>query len=126
MELKLSAENEQVRRLARDFAQAEIKPLVMKYDEAQEFPFEIMHRIGELGFMGVTIPEKYGGAGLSYVDYCSIIEEISKVRSVHWIVGSRAQRPLYQSHLQFCARRTQTKIFARFNFRQKDRGLGID
>ncbi|MFZ1082728.1 MAG: acyl-CoA dehydrogenase family protein [Candidatus Kryptoniota bacterium] len=79
MELKLSAENEQVRRLARDFAQAEIKPLVMKYDEAQEFPFEIMHRIGELGFMGVTIPEKYGGAGLSYVDYCSIIEEISKV-----------------------------------------------
>ena len=51
----------------------------MKYDEAQEFPLELMHKLGDLGFLGVTIPEKYGGAGLSYVDYCSIVEEISRV-----------------------------------------------
>lgn len=79
MEFELTPENKQVRELARDFAQTEIKPVIMKYDEIQEFPFEIMHKLGDLGFMGVTFPEKYGGAGLSYVDYCSIVEEISKV-----------------------------------------------
>ncbi len=79
MEFKLTKENEQVRDLARNFAQAEMKPVVMKYDESQEFPMDLMHRLGDLGFMGVTIPEKYGGAGLSYVDYCAIIEEISRV-----------------------------------------------
>lgn len=79
MDITLTAENEQVRELARNFAQTEIKPFVMKYDETQEFPFDIMRKLGELGFMGVTASEKYGGAGLSYVDYCSIIEEISRV-----------------------------------------------
>ncbi len=79
MDFRLTPENEQVRDLARDFAQTEIKPVVMKYDEAQEFPVEIMRKLGELGFMGATTPEQYGGAGLSFVDYCSIIEEISRV-----------------------------------------------
>ncbi len=79
MDFKLTPENEQVRELARSFAQTEIKPVVMKYDEAQEFPFEVIRKLGELGFMGVTFPEKYGGAGLTYVDYCSIVEEISRV-----------------------------------------------
>ncbi|MCL5267986.1 MAG: acyl-CoA dehydrogenase family protein [Bacteroidetes bacterium] len=79
MDFELTPENKQIRELARDFAQTEIKPVVMKYDESQEFPLEIMHKLGELGFMGVTISEKYGGSGLSYVDYCSIVEEISRV-----------------------------------------------
>jgi len=79
MDFTLTSENEQVRELAHNFAQTEMKPVVMKYDESQEFPMDMMHRLGELGFMGVTINEKYGGAGLSYVDYCSIIEEISRV-----------------------------------------------
>lgn len=79
LDFRLTPENEQVRELAREFAQTEMKPSVMKYDEAQEFPFNIMHKLAELGFMGVTFPEKYGGAGLSCVDYCTIIEEISKV-----------------------------------------------
>jgi alkylation response protein AidB-like acyl-CoA dehydrogenase len=79
MDFELTPENKQIRELARSFGQTEIKPVVMKYDETQEFPFEIMRKLGALGFMGVTIPEKYGGAGLTYVDYCSIIEEISRV-----------------------------------------------
>ena len=79
MDFNLTQENVQVRELARNFARTEIKPVVMKYDEAQEFPLELMHKLGDLGFLGVTIPEKYGGAGLSYVDYCSIVEEISRV-----------------------------------------------
>lgn len=79
MDFKLTAESVQVRELAREFAETEVKPCVMKYDEAQEFPIEIMHKLGELGFMGVTVSEEYGGTGLSYVDYCSIVEEISRV-----------------------------------------------
>ncbi len=79
MDFRLTQENEQVRELARNFAQTEIKPVVMKFDEAQEFPMELMHKLGALGFLGVTVPEKYGGAGLSYLDYCSIVEEISRI-----------------------------------------------
>ena len=69
MDIRFTTESEQVRQLAREFAETEIKPVVMKYDEAQEFPFDIMRKLGDLGFMGVTVPEKYGGAGLSYIDY---------------------------------------------------------
>jgi alkylation response protein AidB-like acyl-CoA dehydrogenase len=67
-----------VQELAHGFAEREIKPNVMKYDESQEFPLEIMRKLGELGFMGVTFPEKYGGANLTYLELVAIIEEISK------------------------------------------------
>jgi alkylation response protein AidB-like acyl-CoA dehydrogenase len=67
-----------VQELAHDFAEREIKPNVMKYDESQEFPLEIMKKLGELGFMGVVFPEKYGGANLTYLELAAIIEEISK------------------------------------------------
>ncbi|MBI4549025.1 MAG: acyl-CoA dehydrogenase [Ignavibacteriae bacterium] len=65
--------------VARNFAEKEIKPVVMKYDESQEFPLEIIKKLGELGFMGVLFPESYGGAGFGYLEYITIIEEISKV-----------------------------------------------
>ena len=68
-----------VQETARNFAEKEIKPVVMKYDESQEFPHEIMKHLGELGFLGVIFPEEYGGAGLSYLEYITIIEEISRV-----------------------------------------------
>ncbi len=68
-----------VQDVARNFAENEIKPTVMKYDESQEFPREIMKKLGELGFLGVIFPESYGGAGLGYLEYVTIIEEISKV-----------------------------------------------
>ncbi len=79
MEFILTQENEQVRQLAREFAETEIKPLVMKYDESQDFPFEIIKKLGELGFMGVIFPEEFEGAGLSFIDYCIIVEEIARV-----------------------------------------------
>jgi len=68
-----------VRETARQFAEKEIRPTVMKYDESQEFPYEIMEKLGNLGFLGVIFPETYGGAGLGYLEYITIIEEISKV-----------------------------------------------
>ena len=69
----------QVRSLARDFAENEIRPVVMQFDESQEFPFEIFAKMGELGFLGIIFPEKYGGAGLGYIEYATIVEELSRV-----------------------------------------------
>ena len=68
-----------VQEMARAFAEKEIRPVVMKYDESQEFPHEIIKHLGELGFLGVIFPERYGGAGFGYLEYITIIEEISKV-----------------------------------------------
>lgn len=69
----------QVAQTARDFALQNIKPHVMEWDESQEFPVHIFKQLGELGMMGVLVPEQYGGAGLSYFEYKTIIEEIAKV-----------------------------------------------
>ncbi len=63
----------------KDFADREIRPNLMVWDEAQTFPKELFHKMGELGFMGVFIPEVYGGAGFSYFEYVTVVSEISKV-----------------------------------------------
>ncbi len=64
---------------ARDFAEQHIRPHIMKWDEAQEFPVEVFKKAGNMGFMGVLVPESLGGSGLGYHEYIAIIEEISKV-----------------------------------------------
>jgi len=68
-----------IRNTIRDFAEKHIRPIIMQYDEAQEFPMQIMQQLGDLGFMGILVPEEYGGAGLGYVEYEIIIEELSRV-----------------------------------------------
>jgi alkylation response protein AidB-like acyl-CoA dehydrogenase len=68
-----------IRNTIRDFAEKNIRPLIMKYDESQEFPYEILEQLGELGFLGILIPEEYGGAGLGYVEFATIIEELAAV-----------------------------------------------
>ncbi len=70
---------QQVAQTARDFAQQYIKPHVMEWDESQEFPVHIFKEMGKLGLMGVLVPEEYGGAGLCYFEYKTVIEEIAKV-----------------------------------------------
>lgn len=79
MNFQQSELTQQVAQTAKDFAQQHIKPHVMEWDESQEFPVRIFKEMGKLGLMGVLIPEKYGGAGLSYFEYKSVIEEIAKV-----------------------------------------------
>ncbi|MGV3530124.1 MAG: acyl-CoA dehydrogenase family protein [Flavisolibacter sp.] len=79
MNFETSELTEQVGQTARNFAQQHIKPHVMEWDESQEFPVDVFKKLGELGMMGVLVPEEYGGAGLSYFEYKTIIEEISKV-----------------------------------------------
>ena len=68
-----------VQETARNFAEKEIRPTVMKFDESMEFPREIVNKLGALGFMGAIFPEEYGGAGLGYLEYVGIIEEISRI-----------------------------------------------
>jgi alkylation response protein AidB-like acyl-CoA dehydrogenase len=79
LEFELSDSMKMVQEVARNFAEKEIKPVVMKFDESQEFPFEIMKKLGELGFLGVVFPESYDGAGFGYLEYITVIEEIAKV-----------------------------------------------
>jgi alkylation response protein AidB-like acyl-CoA dehydrogenase len=81
VDFRLTDEQVQIQKMVRDFAAAEIKPHVMEWDEAQHLPLEVIKQLGELGMLGAIFPEKYGGAGLSYVDYVNIIEELAAVES---------------------------------------------
>ena len=79
MDFQYSEEQKMISNSAKDFAEQYIRPHIMKWDESQYFPREILEKAGEMGFMGIFIPEEYGGSGLGYHEYVSIIEEISKV-----------------------------------------------
>ncbi len=79
LDFTLNESQRAVQELARKFAEEEIRPHVMKYDESQEFPFEIIQKAAELGFMGITWPEELGGAGLTELEAIIIIEEVAKV-----------------------------------------------
>ncbi len=79
MNFEPSELTQHIAQTARDFAQQYIKPHVMTWDERQEFPVPIFKEMGKLGLMGVLVPEEYGGAGLTYFEYKTVIEEISKV-----------------------------------------------
>ena len=81
MDFRLTDEQIQIRETVREFAESEIKPHVMKWDEAQTFPLETVKKLGELGMLGAIFPEQYGGAALSYVDYVNIIEELGAIDS---------------------------------------------
>jgi alkylation response protein AidB-like acyl-CoA dehydrogenase len=79
VEFEYTPEQNQLRREVREFAAAEIAPHVMEWDENQIFPFDVVKKLGQLGYMGAIFPEEYGGAGLGYVEYAIIIEELSRV-----------------------------------------------
>jgi alkylation response protein AidB-like acyl-CoA dehydrogenase len=72
-------EQKQLRKAVREFAEGEIAPHVMEWDEAQTFPLEVVRKLGKLGYMGAVFPEELGGAGLGYIEYAIIIEELSRV-----------------------------------------------
>jgi alkylation response protein AidB-like acyl-CoA dehydrogenase len=75
----LTEDQEQLRREIRDFAAREIAPNVMRWDEASEFPADVVKQLGQMGLLGVIFPVEYGGSGLGYVDYMLAIEELSAV-----------------------------------------------
>src|ERR1700736_753213 len=79
MDFEYTPEQIQLRKSVREFAEAEIAPHVMEWDEAQIFPAEVVRKLGQLGYMGAIFPEELGGAGLGYIEYSIIIEELSRV-----------------------------------------------
>ena len=114
MDFHFTDEQNQLRRSIREFAEGEILPHVMEWDEVSHFPIEIMPKLAEMGLLGIIFPEEYGGAGLGYIEYVIAIEELSRVDgSVGIIVaahnslcsnhifkfGSEAQKQKYLSPL---------------------------
>jgi len=79
MNFQFSEEQELIAESARNFAEQYIRPHIMEWDETQDFPVDVLKKAGEMGFMGIFIPEEYGGSGLGYHEYVAIIEEIAKV-----------------------------------------------
>ncbi len=79
MRLELSDEQELLRRSVREFAESELRPHTMEWDNGQHFPVELLPKLAELGLMGIQFPEAYGGAGMSAVDYCICLEELARV-----------------------------------------------
>jgi alkylation response protein AidB-like acyl-CoA dehydrogenase len=110
MEFELNEDQQQIKRTIREFAEAELKPHVMEWDEAAHFPVELRPKFAEIGIMGVLVSEEYGGAGMGYVEYATIIEELARVDpsiglaiAAHnslgaghiFIAGSEAQKQKY-------------------------------
>jgi len=79
MNFELNEEQQQIKASVREFAESEILPNVMEWDETQHFPVELRPKLAELGLLGVIFPEEYGGAGMGYIEYATIIEEIARV-----------------------------------------------
>jgi alkylation response protein AidB-like acyl-CoA dehydrogenase len=79
VDFEYTPEQIHLRKAVREFAEAEIAPHVMEWDEAQTFPHEVIRKLGRLGYMGVIFPEELGGAGMGYIEYSIIIEELSRV-----------------------------------------------
>jgi len=89
LDFQFTEEQEEVRRSIREFAESEIRPHVMEWDESQHFPHEILPKLASLGVMGVTFPGEYGGAGLGYIEYSIIVEELARIDgSVSLIVAA--------------------------------------
>jgi hypothetical protein len=98
VDFSFTDEQQQLRRSVREFAKSEIAPHVMEWDEASRFPIELIPKMGEMGLLGVIFPEEYGGAGLGYVEYVTVIEELSRVDgSVGLIVA--AHNSLCTNHI---------------------------
>lgn len=79
MEFQLSENQQLIAQTVRDFADKNIRPQLMEWDESQHFPVEVFKKLGELGLMGVLVPENYGGAGLGYFEYVTAISELARV-----------------------------------------------
>ncbi len=79
MDFRLTDEQIAIQQMVRDFAKKEIEPHIMEYDEKKQFPVEIIRKLGELGLLGIIYPEEYGGAGMGYLEYALIVEELSAV-----------------------------------------------
>src|SRR5947209_6592815 len=110
LDFQLTEEQLQLKRSVREFAQSEIAPNVMKWDEASEFPLSTVKELGKLGLMGVIFPAEYGGAGLGYVEYVIAIEELSRVDGSVGIIIA-AHNSLCSNHIFLAGNETQKRKY---------------
>jgi alkylation response protein AidB-like acyl-CoA dehydrogenase len=110
MDLDLSPEQELARRTAREFAEGEVAPVIARYDEAEEFPAELIRKLGSLGFLGALVPPEYGGAGLDHVAYALVVEELSRVDGSVGIT-MWAHNSLCAAHLALCGSEAQRQRY---------------
>ena len=108
----LTEDQEQLRREIRDFAVREIAPNVMRWDEASEFPADVVRQLGQMGLLGVIFPVEYGGAGLGYVDYVLAIEELSAVDGSVGIIVA-AHNSLCTNHIFLAGNEEQRRKYVR-------------
>src|SRR5215475_738378 len=106
----LTDEQEHLRREIRDFAQREIAPNVMRWDEASEFPVDVVKQLGQMGLMGMIFPVEYGGAGLGYVDYMTAIEELARVDGSVGIIVA-AHNSLCSNHIFLAGNEQQRRKY---------------
>lgn len=79
IDFEVTENQKMIAQMVRDFGNKEIKPYMMEWDESQEFPRALFHKLGELGLMGVLVPHEYGGSGFGYLEYVTAISELSKI-----------------------------------------------
>ena len=108
MDFRLADEQQQIKQSVREFAESEIKPHLDDWDEKQHFPVDTFKKAGELGLLGVFIEEEYGGAGLSYIDYVNVIEELGVVDSGFGL-SVAAHNSLGSGHIYLAGNEEQKK-----------------
>ncbi|MGH9571039.1 MAG: acyl-CoA dehydrogenase family protein [Candidatus Angelobacter sp.] len=110
MDFQLTEEQLQLKRSLRDFAEREILPNVMKWDEAGSFPLAVIKELGKMGVMGVIFPAEYGGAGLGYVEYVIAVEELSRVDGSVGIIVA-AHNSLCSNHIYLAGNEDQKRKY---------------
>ena len=110
MDFTFTEDQELTRQMVREFAENEIAPKVRYFDETQEFPLEIMTKLGHLGLLGVVFPPEYGGAGMTYLEYACVIEELGRVDSAIGL-GVAAHNGLCSNHIYLFGNENQKKKY---------------
>jgi alkylation response protein AidB-like acyl-CoA dehydrogenase len=110
MDFNYTETQKEITAMIRDFADKNIRPKMMEWDETQKFPVELFHKMGELGLMGVIVPQEYGGSGLSYFEYVTVVSEIAKVCGSIGL-STTAHNSLCTGHILYFGNEEQKKKY---------------
>lgn len=110
MDFALTKEQEMIRKMVREFAETEIKPIAADFDETQEFPWDTVKKMGNLNLLGLIFPKEYGGADVGYIGYAIAVEEVSRVCGAHGITVA-AHNSLCSNHIFISGTEEQKKKF---------------